>query len=78
MYATLGTLTPLLELSERQVCFIEGRRRAEWFFKIIVNYLLGAQAVPDAPNPPFLPEVLVTDFSYGKKENQALWISAIA
>lgn len=43
----LGTLSPFQSCSERQICFIEWRRRDEWFLKISVNYLLGAQAVPD-------------------------------
>lgn len=62
----LGILPPFQSCSERQVCFIEGRRRAEWFLKISVNYLLGAQAVPDKAPP--LREDLVADFSSGKKE----------
>lgn len=66
----LGILPPFQSCSERQACFIEERWRGEWFSKISVNYLLGAQTVPDKP------EDLVTDFSSGKKEQ--LWISAIA
>lgn len=43
----LGILSPFQSCSERQICFIEGRRRGEWFLKISVNYPLGAEAVPD-------------------------------
>lgn len=43
----LGIRSPFQSCSERQICFIEERRRGEWFLKISVNYLLGAQAVPD-------------------------------
>lgn len=66
----LGILPPFQSCSERQACFIEGRWRREQFSKISVNYLLGAQTVPDKP------EDLVTEFSSGRMEK--LWIPAIA
>lgn len=66
LYPPLGFLPPFQSCSERQVCFIEGRWRSEWFSKISVNYLLGAQTVPDKP------EDLLTDFSSGKKEKSSV------
>lgn len=69
----LGILPPFQNSSERQACFIGGRRRGEWFLKISVNYLLGAQAVPDKPP---CQKILVTDFSSGKKEKLRIPASA--